>query len=153
MGNKYVWKADRNPPVGIYDVDRGIGLTSSKSRSTIIKEDGMKQKRPKDKSPDPGQYDQHLKPFGSEVRPSVSMGSKFEFKADSNPPVGGYDVMYDQTLSRSKGVYIEPEAERIHMFTDTSFNMKTATNKSGLGNYGASVNTSLVKSPEKTLTK
>ena len=38
-------------------------------------------------------------------------------KSDSNPPVGGYDVMYDQTNSRSKGVYIEPEAERIHMFS------------------------------------
>jgi hypothetical protein len=40
------------------------------------------------------------------------------FKPTSSPPVGGYNVSYDQTQPRSIGGYIEPEAERIHMFAD-----------------------------------
>ena len=55
-------------------------------------------------------------------------------------------------MSRSKGVYIEPEAERIHMFTENSFShqkiaQSTSTKNTALGNYGASLNSSLVKSP------
>lgn len=40
----------------------------------------------------PGHVDGHLKPFGSEVRNSVSFGSKYKFKPDENPVVGKYDV-------------------------------------------------------------
>jgi hypothetical protein len=37
------------------------------------------------------------------------MGSKYEFKADSNPPIGGYEIE-DPRKSRITGGYIEPEA-------------------------------------------
>jgi len=38
-------------------------------------------------------YDAHLKPFGADItQNAVTMGSKYVFKPDSNPPVGGYDT-------------------------------------------------------------
>jgi len=71
----------------------------------------------------------------------MSSNRPFEFKADSNPPIGVYEV---DNKSKITGGYIEPEAERIHMFSDTSMNM---TSKSGNWKANTSVNTSLVKSP------
>ena len=58
----------------------------------MIREEVSPYRRPKERSPDPGQYDRHLTKFGSGLRSNATMGSKYEFKPDRNPPVGGYDI-------------------------------------------------------------
>lgn len=40
--------------------------------------------------PDAGLYDNHIKPFGSDVK-HVGFGGKYITKYDNNPPVGIYD--------------------------------------------------------------
>jgi len=39
----------------------------------------------------PGTHDGHLKLFGTGVIGGISMGSKYEFKADKNPGAGTYN--------------------------------------------------------------
>jgi len=45
MGSKYVFKADSNPPVGAYDVETADSATKFRNRSTLIREDTVKEKR------------------------------------------------------------------------------------------------------------
>jgi len=92
MGSKYVFKPDSNPPVGAYDIDSSKELVSSRSKAALIREEVSPYRRPKEETPAPGTYDSHLKPFGSELKHSASMGSKYIFKPDSNPPVGAYEA-------------------------------------------------------------
>tara|TARA_B110000285_G_scaffold187299_1_gene213008 strand:+ start:533 stop:697 length:165 start_codon:yes stop_codon:yes gene_type:complete len=40
--------------------------------------------------PDPGAY--HKEEDFNKIKCNIGMGAKYEFKADSNPPVGGYEV-------------------------------------------------------------
>ena len=90
MGSKYVFKPDSNPPVGGYNTDRGFDSISPSKRSAIIREPTSTYRRPQEKLPEPGSYDGHLVPFGKHKMSNVTMGSKYEFKPDKNPPVGGY---------------------------------------------------------------
>ena len=92
MGGKYKDEVNDNPPPGLYDADRAESITKYRNRSALIKQPTSPYRRPKESNPDPGKYDSHLKPFGSGLSKSVNMGSKYEFKPDSNPPVGGYDI-------------------------------------------------------------
>jgi hypothetical protein len=92
MGSKYVFKPDSNPPVGGYDTERGDNAIKFRNRETIIREDIIKEKRKPQPSPDAGYYDKHLTPFGSDLKTTAHMGSKYVFKPDSNPPVGAYDT-------------------------------------------------------------
>ena len=91
MGGKYKWKADNNPPIGGYNLDTGYSLVHPNNRSTIISREVSPFRRPKESNPDPGQYSQHIKPFGSDTK-SFTMGKKYKWKADENPPIGGYDI-------------------------------------------------------------
>ena len=111
MGSKYIFKPDSNPPVGAYNIDSAKELVSSRSKAALIKEEVSPYRRPKEQSPDPGQYDSHLKPFGSELKHSASMGSKYVFKPDSNPPVGAYNIDSAKELvsSRSQAAVIKEE--------------------------------------------
>ena len=88
MGSKYIFKPDSNPPVGGYDPDRAFNSVSPNKRSAMIREPVSSYRRPKEVGPDP--YDGHLTPFGKGKMSNVTMGSKYEFKPDRNPPVGGY---------------------------------------------------------------
>lgn len=81
MGGKYKWKADQNPALGTYDVDTGYNLTQYNNRSATIRKEVSPFRRPKDSNPDPGQYDGHLTPFGSDVK-KFTMGGKYKWKAD-----------------------------------------------------------------------
>jgi len=54
MGSKYEFKADQNPAVGQYDVD--TSQTMGQSKSAIIKTATSPQRRPKEREPEPGQY-------------------------------------------------------------------------------------------------
>jgi len=92
MGSKYKFSPDKNPPLGGYDIDRGIRMVQWRNRSCVIREEVSPYRRPKEQPPDPGQYDAHLTKFGSGMRSTASMGEKHKFKPDNNPPVGGYDI-------------------------------------------------------------
>lgn len=89
IGGKYIFKADSNPGVGQYSPN--ISLTKPKIKSAIINEEVSPYRRPVDQSPSIGQYDGHLKPFGYNEN-NMTFGGKYIFKADSNPPVGLYNI-------------------------------------------------------------
>ena len=60
-----------------------------------IKEEVSPYRRPKEVSPDPGQYDNHLTPFGADLNTTASMGSKYKFKPKEGPAPGQYEVKED----------------------------------------------------------
>jgi hypothetical protein len=97
LGGKYEWKADNNPPVGGYDPNESI--TKPANKSAFIKPATSPYRRPKEQNPDPGLYDAHLTPFGSDVKP-ITMGKKYEWKPDTNPPVGGYDLERGESITK-----------------------------------------------------
>jgi len=45
---------------------------------------------PTKSNPSGGQYN-HIKPFGTEKKQSMTLGGKYIFKPDNNPPPGSYD--------------------------------------------------------------
>ena len=67
-------------------------MSQRKTRSALIREEVSPYRRPAEKTPEPGSYDKHLIPFGKGKMSNITMGSKYEFKPDRNPPVGGYDI-------------------------------------------------------------
>ena len=67
MGGKYKWKPDENPAIGSYDTDN-FYKSMNKSKSAFIKPETSPFRRPKESSPDPGQYDGHLNSFGSNTK-------------------------------------------------------------------------------------
>lgn len=91
LGGKYKEEKNFNPPPGAYDVDKSKELVGTKIRSALIRPDTSPYRRPKESNPDPGKYDAHLKPFGSDTK-KFTMGGKYKWKPDDNPPIGGYDV-------------------------------------------------------------
>ena len=54
LGSKYKWQPDSNPPVGGYDIN--TSQTMGNSKSAIIKTATSPQRRPKEREPEPGQY-------------------------------------------------------------------------------------------------
>jgi hypothetical protein len=110
MGGKYKWKPDSNPPLGGYDLDSGYAATKYMNRSCIIKGETSPYRRPKEQNPEPGQYDAHLKPFGSDSR-KMTLGGKYKWKPDSNPPIGGYDLDsgYSATQYMNRSTIIKGE--------------------------------------------
>jgi hypothetical protein len=95
MGAPYQFVPDSNPPVGGYDVDRGLALTQWQNKSAIIRKDSSPYRRPKDREPEPGQYNAstHKSWTNEYLRDKkITLGAPYQFKPDQNPPVGGYDV-------------------------------------------------------------
>lgn len=41
--------------------------------------------------PGPGQYDGHLIPFSQDIKQNMTIGGKYQFKVNGNPPPGLYD--------------------------------------------------------------
>ena len=111
MGSKYVFKADRNPPVGAYNIESGHNMSKASIRSAIIREETSPYRRPQENSPGPGHHDGHLDAFGSKITQNIGMGSKYEFKPDSNPPVGAYNIESGHNMSKasSKSAIIREE--------------------------------------------
>jgi len=62
----------------------------------------------RENNPSPGQYDKHLIPFASSLN-NITMGGKYKWQPDSNPPVGAYEVDSPQTLSKSQSTFIRKE--------------------------------------------
>jgi len=92
FGNKYVFKPDKNPPPGAYNIESGHNLSKMSIRSAHINGETSPYRRPKENNPGPGHHDGHLTSFGADVTRNIGMGSKYEFKPDSNPPVGAYET-------------------------------------------------------------
>jgi hypothetical protein len=55
----------------------------------------------------PGYIDT-LKPFGSDVKGSITFGNKYKFKPDQNPPVGAYEA--DKAID-----FIKPHVPEVKM--------------------------------------
>ena len=102
FGNKYIFKPDKNPPVGAYNIESGHNMSKASSKSAIIREETSPYRRPQENSPGPGHHDGHLTAFGADVKANIGMGSKYEFKPDSNPPVGAYDINSGLNMSQKK---------------------------------------------------
>ena len=82
-----------------------------RSVSHLIYPEDKNEYNPKIPTPDGGMYDAHLKPFGADItQNAVTMGSKYVFKPDSNPPVGGYDTErgYNAIKFRNQETLIKP---------------------------------------------
>ena len=90
MGSKYEFKAGMNPGPGYYEPTKADEITKTKSQTAIIKPPN-EFRLPAETSPAPGEYDGHLKPIGADLQ-KITMGSKYEFKIDNNPPVGTYET-------------------------------------------------------------
>ena len=56
MGGKYKWKANDNPPPGLYDPEDGTKLTKPSSRAFQYRND-VGFKKPAEISPDGGEYE------------------------------------------------------------------------------------------------
>ena len=72
--------------------------TMTKSKSAFIKAPTVKTFKAPEFTPDAD--DKHLKAFGSELK-GIDMGRKYEFKVDSNPRVGQYNVQEIKTRSQT----------------------------------------------------
>jgi len=97
MGSKYEFKPDKNPGAGQYDTTAAAKHVYPRSYEALIR--GRDQKVPvgvdaaiKEKKDLPESGTGHLIPFGGDVKTRIGMGSKYVFKPDSNPPVGGYNT-------------------------------------------------------------
>jgi hypothetical protein len=92
FGNKYVFKPDRNPAPGQYNIESGHNMSKAASKSAHIREETSPHRRAPDYTPGPGHVDGHLTAFGSDVNRNITMGSKYEFKPNSNPAPGQYNI-------------------------------------------------------------
>jgi hypothetical protein len=54
----------------------------------VIKEDTSPYRRPVEPNPDAGQYDNHLTPFGSDLKSTATMGNKYKFVPKEGPAPG-----------------------------------------------------------------
>jgi hypothetical protein len=117
FGSKYEFKPDRNPPPGAYNIESGHNMSKASIRSAHIRGETSPYRRPKENNPGAGHYDGHLTAFGADIKTNIGMGSKYEFKPDSNPPVGGYDpstgLAMISTSKRSRSALIR---EDVHSF-------------------------------------
>ena len=57
--------------------------------------------------PDAGMYEPHT-PFGT-IKQNMTLGGKYKFKTDSNPPPGLYDPMDTQTKQKTPSARIMKE--------------------------------------------
>lgn len=90
MGNKYKFVPKEGPPPGLYEP--GDSQTKPRVPDPLIREEVMPYRRPKERSPDPGQYDKHLTEFGSGLK-NVTFGDKYKFVPKEGPSPGQYDPM------------------------------------------------------------
>lgn len=86
FGDKYKFVPKEGPAPGQYESK--ADLTKPRVPAAVIKEETSPYRRPADKSPEPGQYDNHLTPFGSGLTSNANMGSKYKFVPKEGPAPG-----------------------------------------------------------------
>lgn len=91
IGGKYKWKPDANPPPGYYDPDLKLVKGTSPS-AKILKGRRTNFTDAALETPPVGKYDGHLKPFGSDLHQRMTLGGKYQWRADDNPAPGTYDA-------------------------------------------------------------
>ena len=79
--------------MGTYNHAKSFERTQSRRRSATIKKEVSPHRRPKHENPEPGQYDGHLTKFGADAK-KFTIGGKYRWKPDENPPVGSYNISY-----------------------------------------------------------
>lgn len=106
MGSKYKFEASKNPPPGYYEPN--VNMIKPSSKGGKIHQSVTTYKRQEEALPEPGQYQKDTVTFGSGLKKVADMGRKYEFKVDSNPKIGQYDVDtgLNQTKARSKAARI-----------------------------------------------
>ena len=82
---KYKTKYPDTPGPGIYEPESATGLVKPRSQAAMIKEENG-YRVPRENSPDPGQYDGHIKPFGKAdfeaCETKMTIGGKYKFVPD-----------------------------------------------------------------------
>jgi len=106
FGSKYEFKPDKNPAPGTYDADEAYKKNHHRSYQTYFLSSEKKEgvliggKEPgNDIAGDPGAYTKDIITMGKGLN-NVTMGSKYEFKADKNPAPGQYDA--DKAIEATK---------------------------------------------------
>lgn len=90
IGGKYKFTTDSNPPPGYYNPEAADSQVRPKSAS--YRQSANRRDKPLvNDIPDAGQYEPH-KPFGS-IHQNMTIGGKYKFQTNSNPPPGLYDPM------------------------------------------------------------
>ena len=86
-------------------------MSKASTKSAHIREETSPYRRGPDYTPGPGHHDGHLTAFGSDVTRNIGMGSKYEFKPDTNPAPGQYNIEqgHNMSKSQSKSVIIREE--------------------------------------------
>jgi hypothetical protein len=109
IGGKYKFVPDSNPAPGQYEPEGAVGVTKPRTQAAIIKEENG-YRVPREQSPDPGQYDAHLKTFGYNER-NMTIGGKYKFVPDSNPAPGQYEPegALGVTMPRSQAALIKED--------------------------------------------
>lgn len=106
MGGKYKPAKNTNPGPGAYNADNKV--TKPVSRTATIRQ-SANVRLETEQVPSPGQYDQHLKPFGhSENR--FTMGGKYRPALNKNPGPGAYRPDDTNLKAKSKTAFIKPES-------------------------------------------
>lgn len=83
-------------------------MTKARSKAAIIQEE-TGYKVPREASPSPGQYDGHIKAFGSNDK-NMTIQGKYKWVPDSNPAPGQYEPSQSLIKSKSKAAIIVEES-------------------------------------------
>jgi len=89
IGEKKETKYDPSLGPGYYNQDKAQNHILAKSTTIAWSKEAKASTKRVDTGPDAS--DAHYKPFGSDLK-RIDFGKKYDFKVDSNPPVGKYNV-------------------------------------------------------------
>jgi hypothetical protein len=117
MGSKYKFVPKEGPAPGQYSVS--TSLIKPRVPEVIIKEDIIQEKRKLEPSPEPGRYDAHLTPFGSDLK-KVDMGSKYKFVPKEGPGPGTYSANESAVKSRVRSALIREDVSPYRRPQDTT---------------------------------
>jgi len=116
MGSKYKFVPKEGPAPGQYDPTKGMKLTKPKEYEAFImgeekSKDGvlLDGSRPsREGGNDPGKYDGHLKPIGSDLK-RVDFGSPYKFVPKEGPAPGQYEDASNFTKPKVPAVIIRED--------------------------------------------
>ena len=98
LGGKWETVYDKNPPVGMYNIEAAEKAIRPKSPCVLIREPLRLYVKPFSIRPEVN--DTHLKPFGADVKDHITMGSKYETKITKYPTPRNID--YDALMNATK---------------------------------------------------
>jgi len=98
--SKYLEVVSNGPPLGAYDIEKAEALTKPKAPATAVLKEPLNLYT-KPESIRPEATSSHVKPFGSDVKGKVDMGSKYVTKIKQTPEAIGLD-QYEKSLAATK---------------------------------------------------